>query len=109
MSIGCSFDGSWFRLALVLVLLVVSVCWGSGDASADGWVDRIEGDLAVILEEQGEGSDEWLERVVPVSDLPAGVREGDYIAGGAVDREVTVAMLKRIIELQRRLFTPKTD
>lgn len=43
-------------------------------------VDHIEGDIAVIVTDAGERRD------VPLSQLPPGVREGDVIRGGAIDR-----------------------
>ncbi len=92
--------GARYRIFPILLIILFTV---STRAQADGWVDRIEGDLVVIIHEPAEGGDIWVEEIRPLSDLPAGVSEGDAIVDGAVDRDATVAMLKRILALQHRL------
>jgi hypothetical protein len=104
MSIKHAVRGCRRRWVLVGALLFLLACGSTRSASIDGWVDRIEGDHAVIIQERGTDLDEWVERVVPLADLPEGVCEGDYVARGAIDREATAAMRQRIIALQRQLL-----
>lgn len=63
----------------------------------DGSVDRIEGGYAIIDDGSGEGID------VPLSALPSGVREGDAIRDGQVDREAAAEFRRAVSDLLRRL------
>ena len=64
-------------------------------------VDRIEGDLAVVMDDDGVGTP------VPRADLPVDTREGTMLRltehGYVPDPEAEEARRHRVLELQRRL------
>jgi len=63
--------------------------------------DRREGDLAVLVDEDGNS------RPVPLAALPADAREGDMFReegeGFVPDRDAADARRRRVLELQQRL------
>ncbi len=96
-------------LALSFILVVVS-CHGSAcghhlkrpgnekgapsfQGLPSGYVDRIEGEYAVLIMED-ENSIDW-----PAS----GLREGDVVRDGRLDKEATAALKARVGALRRRL------
>lgn len=50
-------------------------------ATAHLFLDQIEGELAVLIEQGGEGQEyeEGQEHVIPLIDLPVGVQEGAWL------------------------------
>jgi len=72
----------------------------TADSSLNGFIDRIEGDFAVLVIE-ADGAFE--QRDVPVSALPDGAREGDFLESGAVVPDARLSARERVRQLQRRL------
>jgi hypothetical protein len=66
----------------------------------NGWLDRIEGDQAVLLPE-GEDVEEL---VVPVTCLPRGAKEGVRITNGKVDKARTKKTAARMKSLMADLI-----
>jgi hypothetical protein len=65
----------------------------------NGWLDRIEGDQAVLLPDND--GEEGEELVVPVTSLPRGAKEGVRLTNGKVDRRTTrqtAARMKSLME-----------
>ncbi len=89
----------YWWLAAVLFLS----CSGAQSTSSlsNGWIDRIEDDIAVVVVSSAGG---YVERLVPLSDLPDGVREGDVLVDGRPDPFARAALARRVRTLQGRLF-----
>ncbi len=49
-------------------------------ATAHLFLDQIEGELAVLSEQGGEGQEEGQEHIIPLAALPVGVQEGNWLA-----------------------------
>ena len=68
-------------------------------------VDRFEGDVAVLVDEDGNSLD------VPLTDLPEGVKSGDMLCrqteGFRFDADATDARRARVLALQDRLRNRK--
>ena len=68
-------------------------------------VDRFEGDVAVLVDEDGNSLN------VPRATLPAGVKSGDMLRrqadGFALDTDAAAARRARVLELQNRLCNKK--
>ncbi len=68
-------------------------------------VDRFEGDVAVLVDEDGNSLD------VPRAALPAGVKNGDMLRrqtdGFVMDADAAAARRARVLELQNRLRNRK--
>lgn len=48
-------------------------------ATAHLFLDQIEGELAVLIEQGGEGQEEGQEHIIPLTALPVGVQEGAWL------------------------------
>jgi hypothetical protein len=86
-----------FALALALA---ATGCAASEPAVPDGWIDRIEGGVAVVVVDHGG---RYGEAVVPLDRLPPGASEGDVLRGGRLDRLARDALRERVEGLQRHL------
>lgn len=67
----------------------------------DGWIDRVEGDIAVLI--VTTDSVVFREMPLPLAVLPPGAQEGDWIIDGRVDYEQREQVMQRVLGLQRQL------
>ena len=67
----------------------------------DGWIDRVEGDTAVLVLRTESGS--FQEVSVPLIMLPIGTEEGDCIVNGRIDDERREQVLQRVLRAQREM------
>ncbi len=97
--LGCAGGGKPSeRIDTVPVSPLQSVRFSSGrSCSPTGWIDRIEGDLVVVVTDDEE------EEVLPVGCFPEPVRAGTRVVGGRVDWPETRKVRAELDRLMRKL------
>ena len=88
-------------LATLVFWAFVSMSMSGSPPIHSGWIDRIEGNIAVIVTISAEGS--FVEVPVSLLLLPVGVSEGDWIVDGSIDADEREAVTQRVLRLQRQL------